>query len=163
MPPDVVFTVKARFAIQRVANRSAKPASELLFDSLAQALPAGARRSVVSARQLLYRVGPIYIDMEIDKEATSDQASIVGQMLDSSRPGHPLAGVPVVLLDQGRGVARTLTNGNGEFHLDFAMKDDLKLSVTFDRKHPVSLPIANMHGNTNTIAASTERKAAGVR
>jgi hypothetical protein len=160
MPPNqIVLTVKASFAIQKAAPRSV---FELLFDSLAQPLPAGARNAATFGRQLLYRIGAVYIDMEVDRRSNSDHASLVGQMLDSSRPGHPMAGIPVVLLDRGRRVAHTSSNDNGEFHLEFDMKNDLKLSVSVDRQR-VHLPITTASPKISNRSHGKKRKAsAGV-
>jgi hypothetical protein len=158
-PPDgVVRTVKAYFATQRPVMGRSKVGFELLFDSLARPATAGARSSVVSARQLLYRVGTVYVDMEVDRETASGRASLVGQMLDSSRPDLPMSGVPVVLLNRGRRVARTSSNNNGEFQLDFAMATDLKLSVAVDRRKPVYLPITSPQLGTSKSAVSSTKK-----
>lgn len=147
MPSDeIVLTVSASLAIQKDAKRNT---CELLFDSSAQPLPPGARTSGVSGRQLLYRIGSIYVDMEISKEANSERASVVGQMLDSSRPGHPVVGIPVTLLDRGRNVARALSNDNGEFRLVFERRKDPKLAVAVGRKNPVRLPITEMNLSPN--------------
>jgi len=141
MPPEIVLTVNASFAIEKDVKKNS--IFELLFDSSAQPLPPGARSSGVSSRQLLYRIGSIYVDMEIGKDADAERASVVGQMLDSSRPGHPVAGIPVALLDRGRNVARTLSNDNGEFRLVLETKKDPRLSVMVGRKNPVRLPITD--------------------
>ena len=164
MPADqIVLSVKASIAIQTNTKNDAAHASELLFDSSAQPLPPGARTSVVSGRQLLYRIGSVYIDMEIDRKADSQRAALVGQMLDSARPGHPLAGVPVALHDRGRNVARTLSNDNGEFRLEFDIRTDLKLQVSVDRRHPVYLPITKMDVDSHPSSPGKKRKAsAGV-
>jgi len=159
MPPDqIVLTVNASFAIQKDVKNNSKP-FELLFDSSAQPLPPGARTSGVSSRQLLYRIGPIYVDMEVGKDADSEQASVVGQMLDSSRPGHPVAGISVTLLDRGRSVARTSSNDNGEFRLVFEAKKDPRLSVAVGRKNPVRLPITD----ANLQPSLSDRGAEGRR
>jgi hypothetical protein len=149
MPPDqIVLTVNASFAIQKDVKNKNNPC-ELLFDSSAQPLPPGARSSGASSRQLLYRIGSVYIDMEVGKDSDVDRVSVVGQMLDCSRPGHPVAGIPVTLLDRGRNVARTLSNDSGEFRLVLEAKKDLRLSVVVGRKNPVRLPItdANLQSN----------------
>ena len=114
---------------------------ELLFDSLAQSGNDGIRTSVVVSRQLLFRIGSIFLDVELDKEVNSDRVSLTGQMVESSNPGHPPVGIPVVLLQRGKGIVRTLSNDNGEFQFDFIMRRDLKLEVTVDRSGPVRLPI----------------------
>jgi hypothetical protein len=107
---------------------------------------AGARSSVASARQLLYRVGTVFVDMRVDSEGNSDRAALVGQMLDSARPGHPVAGVPVILMAGRKNLASTISNSNGEFHLEFLIKSNLRLSVTVGDNPPVYLPITGVEG-----------------
>ncbi len=143
-PAGIVQIAKAYFATQQ--NRAPQPNSafELLFDSLAQPVAAGARATVASARQLLYRVGTVYVDMRVDSENNSDRAALVGQMLDSAHPNHPVSGVPVVLLDGRKNVASTISNNNGEFHLEFDLKSNLRLSVTVGNLAPVYLPITGI-------------------
>lgn len=140
----IVRVAKAYFGTQQ--DRAHKPAGliELLFDSLSEPLAAGARASVASARQLLYRVGTVYVDMRVDSEVNSEQAALVGQMLDSAHPGHPVSGVPVVLMDGRKNVASTISNTNGEFHLAFAIKNNLRLSITVGNASPVYLPITGV-------------------
>jgi hypothetical protein len=142
-PADgVVRTVKAYFETEQL--RTSKSASKLLFDSLTHPLAVGARASVASARQLLYRVGTLYVDMRVDSEFNSERAALVGQMLDSAHPGHPVGGVPVILLDGRKSVASTISNSNGEFHLEFLIKSNLRLSVTVGDTAPVYLPITGV-------------------
>jgi hypothetical protein len=158
-PDQIVLSVKASFAIQKATKNGVTQPSELLFDSMAQPLPPGARASVVSGRQLLYRIGSVYVDMEIDRKANSARAALVGQMLDSARPGHPLAGIPVALHERGRSIANTLSNDNGEFRLEFDVKNDLKLLLSMDRRHPVHLPITNSSLESSTSSPGKRRKA----
>jgi hypothetical protein len=135
----------------RASNRDASDLSgsgdsvdyELLFDSEDQAIGDGLRNSVIAARQLLFRIGSVFLDLEVGRESDSNQASIIGQMLDSSSPGHPPAGVRIALLDRNRPVASASSNDHGEFQLQFTLKANLKLSVELDRKKPVHLPITN--------------------
>ncbi len=143
-PVGIVQIAKAYFATQQSRDPQSSSAFELLFDSLTQPVTAGARASVASARQLLYRVGTVYVDMRVDSENNSDRAALVGQMLDSAHPNHPVAGVPVVLLDGRKNVASTFSNNNGEFHLEFDLKSNLRLSVTVGDLAPVYLPITGI-------------------
>ncbi len=143
-PAGIVQIAKAYFATERNRTPQSKTAFELLFDSMAQPIAAGARASVASARQLLYRVGTVYVDMRVDSENNSERAALVGQMLDSAHPNHPVSGVPVVLLDGRKNVASTISNTNGEFHLEFALKSNLRLSVTVGDLAPVYLPITGI-------------------
>lgn len=139
---DKAFILEALLQTLSVPGAN-KNGFELLFDTFAQSNPEGTRTSVVSARQLLFRIGAVFVDVEVDCEANSDRASLIGQMLDSSNPGRPPAGVPVTLLDRGRNIARTSSNDNGEFQFQFAMKRNLKLAVAVDRDRPVHLPISS--------------------
>lgn len=131
---------------------------ELLFDSSTQSCADGVRTSVISARQLLYRIGAVFVDLEVATQRDSRRASLVGQMLDSGNPGHPPAGVPVVLLDQRRRVASTSSNDYGEFQLEFAMKDNLKLRVAVNGGKPVHLPISPRFGKPSSVRAQTRSR-----
>jgi len=158
MPADqIVLSVKASFVIEK-GNKEGN-ASELLFDSAAQPLPPGARASVISGRQLLYRIGTVYVDMEMDRMSNSERAALVGQMLDSARPGQPLAGISVSLHEHGRSIARTLSNDNGEFRFEFDIKKGLTLLVSMDRRHTVRLPLTNLDVRSTTSSPGKRRKA----
>jgi hypothetical protein len=160
VPPDgVVRTVKAHFRTQYFAV-SRPRAFELLFDSLAQPAGAGARTSGLSARQLLYRVGSVFVDMEIDNKISSRRASLIGQILDRSKPDRPLAEVPVTLVSRDRNIARTSSNQNGEFQFDFAMKSDLQLSVALGDE-PVLLPISSSPAAVKSARNDTKRRPHG--
>ncbi|HVH88379.1 MAG TPA: hypothetical protein VM912_16790 [Terriglobales bacterium] len=135
-------------AVLKSNLNNSENAFELLFDSFVEPAKTRARTSVTSARQLLFRIGPVFVDLQVGRESSSDRASLIGQMLDSSNPGHPPVGIPVILLDGGRSVARTCSNDNGEFQLEFVMKKNLQLSVAVNRDNPVSLPITSAPGKT---------------
>jgi hypothetical protein len=145
MPSDqIVLSVNASFAIRKDTEYTDKN-FELLFDSSAQPLPPGARAAAVSSRQLLYRIGSVYIDMEVGLDAGAERALVGGQVLDSSRPGHPVAGIPVTLIDRGQNIAQTLSNDNGEFRLVFDNRSNSRLTVALGLKNPFRLPITSTH------------------
>lgn len=150
-PEELALTAKRYLEREKNPNErsegSNRAAYEILFDSLAEGASKGLRNSVVAARQLLFRIGTIFVDVEIGRETDSKSAFLIGQMLDSSNPGHPPAGVPVELLDHGKAVATTSSNDYGEFQLQFVVKDNLKLSVEFDRNSPVHLAITSPPGS----------------
>jgi len=153
-PQGILRSAKAYFEAQQKPAAQPRGLFELLFDSLAQPAVAGARASVASARQLLYRVGTVYVDMRVDSEVNSERAALVGQMLDSARPGHPVAGVPVILMDGRKNVASAVSNNNGEFQIEFLIKSNLRLSVTVGNSVPVYLPITGIEERKRTTAAS---------
>jgi len=145
MTPEEMAAVAQKYVTQQmesnVFNRAAPHRYEVLFDSWAQPAEAMLRGSVTASRQLLFRIGAIFIDVEVGREADSNSASLVGQILDSSKPGEPPSGVPIALLVRGRRIASTSTNDHGEFRFQFVVKQDLKLSVELERNKSVYLPI----------------------
>jgi|SRR5581483_1563743 len=159
-PETMAIAASKRDATQRdfrLSGSGDNVAYELLFDSEDQATGDGLRNSVIAARQLLFRIGSVFVDLEVGRETDSNQASITGQMLDSSTPGHPPAGIRIALLDRNRLVASASSNDHGEFRLQFALKDNLKLSVELDRNKPVHLPITNPPGGKRRSSGSAKR------
>lgn len=132
-------------------------AYQLLFDGQEHATIDGLRNSVIAARQLLFRIGSIFVDLEVGRENDSNQASITGQMLDCASPGHPPTGIRIALLDRNRPVASVSSNDHGEFRLRFALKDNLKLSIELDRNKPVHLPITNPLRSKSRSSGSVKR------
>jgi anti-sigma factor RsiW len=153
-PAGIVRLVKAYFDAQQRKTVQPKGVFELLFDSLAQPAVVGARASVASARQLLYRVGTVFVDMRVDSEVNSERAALVGQMLDSARPGHPVSGVPVILMDGRKNVASAISNNNGEFQIEFLIKNNLRLSVAVGDGTPVYLPITGVEDRKRPAGTS---------
>lgn len=117
---------------------------ELLFDSLSQPVTAGARASVASARQLLYRVGTVYVDLRVDMESDSQQAVLVGQLLDSSKPGHPISDVRVSIRSGRKKFSESVSNANGEFQMEFPVQSNMEVTLQLTEKEKVSLPLTGI-------------------
>jgi hypothetical protein len=139
-PAGLERSVKAWFATQQPTKQASRLA--MLFDSLLEPLAAGVRSSVASARQLLYRVDSIYVDMRIDSESGSERATLVGQLLDASRAGKPVDGVKLTLLGGDSILNSAVSNENGEFQLEFTLRDHVQLLVALDPSAPVCVPIS---------------------
>lgn len=149
--PEQIAIAIRQYATKPIASNlfpgaGDKPEYELLFDSYAQPAGDGIRNSVTAARQLLFRIGAIFVDVELGRRADSNSTSLVGQLLDSSNPGRPPAGVVVALVDGGRRIAASTTNDCGEFRFEFAPRENLRLSVRFDHCKPVYLPLVDPPG-----------------
>jgi hypothetical protein len=57
-------------------------------------------------------------------------------------------------MDGRKNVASTISNNNGEFHLEFALKNNLRLSVTVGDSSPVYLPITGIEDRKRPTVAS---------
>ena len=130
-PENVLHAVKAGF---RLRNVVAFPLGKLdlavlQFDSDLQPLAAGMRSGQGSARQLLYKSGSVCIDMRMQPTPGFKSILLIGQLLDSSKPGHGIGGIPVSLLSKGDTLFRKKTNDVGEF--DFGVKPMHEMQLVF--------------------------------
>jgi hypothetical protein len=100
----------------------------LIFDSAMQPLIQGVRGSA-AVRQMLFKSGSIFIDMQIQPTPGSDSRVLIGQLHDSTQPEHGIGGVPVSLFLEGGTVSRNETNQAGEF--DFGIHAMGRLHLVF--------------------------------
>jgi hypothetical protein len=144
-PPDASLrAVKAGFALRKVVSfPSGKlDLATLQFDSDRQPLAAGMRSGQATARQLLYKSGSVCIDMRLEPTPGSESIVLIGQLLDSMRPGHGISGVPVSLLSKGNTLLRKQTNAAGEFDFGLEPRSDMQLvfGIGNSRTIVVSVP-----------------------
>ena len=154
---DKAHIVEALLGIPPASPRHRKSGYELVRDTSVQPVAEGTRSSAVSARQLLFRIGTVFVDLEIEHRANSNRASLTGQMLDSSNPRCPLSKVPVALLGRNRNIASTITNENGEFQFQLARRSNLKLSVAIHGDKPVHLPITYPPAKWEVVRSGSNR------
>lgn len=117
----------ARYGPQKPVSRLAKMA-QLIYDSFRQPLPVGVRTAGTATRQLLFRSANYLVDINVDSRPGSGRVSLVGQIVDSSKPDKGIAAVPVLLQKGSDSLAETITNEFGEFQLEFEAGKSLQLS-----------------------------------
>ncbi|MGA8270411.1 MAG: carboxypeptidase-like regulatory domain-containing protein [Candidatus Sulfotelmatobacter sp.] len=143
-PEDLVRLVKLEFAAKQETRSEKWSLASLLFDSIAQPLPAGVRSGDASVRQVVYEAEGLTVDLRFDRIVPSGGVSVVGQLLDNRVPRELLTGASIVVLtEDGDLVATTLTNGSGEFQLEFEPADHLRLTARVGRRR-VQIPLANL-------------------
>jgi len=133
------FTRQLKFARGKVN------VAELIFDSAVQPLVKGVRGSA-AVRQMLYKSGSLFIDMQIQPTPGSDSRVLIGQLHDSAKPNHGIRGVPVSLLLEGGTVSRNETNEAGEF--DFGIHALGKLHLLFGIDENRTLLVAVPDGDS---------------
>ncbi len=107
-------------------------------------LLAGVRSSAATARQLVYEAEGLVVDLRFDRLIPSGMVSAVGQILDKRVPRELLGGSAVVVwTDDGQLIATTEANGFGEFQLEFAPQDRLRLTARVGRRR-VHIPLTNL-------------------
>jgi hypothetical protein len=124
---------KARLGMQQIA--------ELIFDSYAQPQVAGVRSTSAGPRQLLYRAGPVMIDMKMQVAGDADRFALIGQVLTSGEKKHAMRQVPVHLLSGTDELLSTATNQFGEFYLEHETSKDLQVSLEVNSEHNVFIPL----------------------
>jgi hypothetical protein len=117
----------------------------LIFDSALQPLIKGVRGSA-AVRQMLFKAGSIFIDMQIQPTPGSDSRVLIGQLHDSVNPDHGIGGVPVSLFLEGGAVSRNETNQAGEF--DFGIHALGKLHLVFGIGENRTLMVAVPDGDS---------------
>jgi hypothetical protein len=135
---------KARAAFQAFSAKGRQTMREvaiLVFDSFSQVPLAGVRSSAAAAeRQLLYRAGPLMIDMKLQMSRDAEHFSLMGQVLNSDE-AIAMNEVPVHLLSGAAQLASTSTNRFGEFRLDHDSGKDLHVSLELSQEKEVFIPL----------------------
>jgi hypothetical protein len=139
---DTVRIAKAAFGAVSVKSRKPmRDLATLVFDSFAQLQVTGIRSTTAGARQLLYRVGPLMIDMKLQMASDTDRFSLVGQVVSSDDSSAAMNEVPVHLLSGTSELASTSTNQFGEFFLEHDNGKDLQVSLEVSREKEVFIPL----------------------
>jgi len=103
--------------------------AQLVFDSVHQTAFSGIRHGSVDSRCLLYRAGPVFIDLSLDLTQSSGHIALQGQVMDSDTKTKGIEEIPVMLQSGQETLARTLTDEFGEFELQCEARKGLQLSV----------------------------------
>lgn len=143
-PSDAIRMVKVEFE----AQKGGSPAT-LIFDSLSQPALAGVRSAgTAAARQMVYEVEGLMVDLRFDRPVRSKCISLIGQVLDQRAPGASLANASVMLwTEKGLVLAETKTNGLGEFQLEFEAENRLRLSIQSVAGTLIRIPLADLSLN----------------
>jgi hypothetical protein len=130
-PGDVVAFVKSAFKIQRLrcAPGIVEALAELVFDSIWQPALAEVRSGSVDSRFLLYKAGPVLIDLHLNLTESSGHIALQGQVMDSEKEPKGIEEILVLLQSGQETIARTQTNEFGEFQLECDARKSLQMSV----------------------------------
>jgi hypothetical protein len=83
--------------------------------------------------------------MRFERNHQRNLISASGQVLDKEAPLSWLGNAAIVLwTNQGRMVTKTETNGCGEFQLEFAPQDQLRLSVITEGRRTLRIVLGSL-------------------
>ncbi len=146
-PPDgVVRMVKLEFATTQSPQPSPWMLARLVFDSLGQPLTSGVRSGASESRQLMFDSEGTMVDLVLDTRPQSGTISLVGQVIDKGGAKVAPRQVAVILwTETGQPLAETSANEFGEFQLEFAPQDQLRISVEIAGCKPIRIPPMNLN------------------
>jgi len=130
-PADVVSFVKAAFKTLKPLRAPSMVATlaQLAFDSFRQPVLAGVRSGSADSRCLLYRAGPVLIDLNLNLTHSSGHIALQGQVMNSETRAKGIEEIPVLLQSGQETIAQTQTNEFGEFQLECDARKSLQISV----------------------------------
>lgn len=141
-PPDGAVRM-ARLEFLKLPSPDPVPSimARLVFDSLSQPLTIGVRSGAPDSRQLMFDAEGTMVDVVLDVQPQSGTMSLMGQVLDKDRDKVTPHEVAVILwTDSGQPLAETAANEFGEFQMEFAAQDRVRLSVEIAGRKPIQIP-----------------------
>lgn len=105
--------------------------AHLVYDSLREAQPVGARLPKKLSRHALYEVGGYCVDLLLEFKS-DERIGLIGQVMNRQDCKVPTANVIVELMSEAVCVAQTNTNEYGEFRMDFESAARLHLRIQVD-------------------------------
>ncbi|HEY1272570.1 MAG TPA: hypothetical protein VGF08_11320 [Terriglobales bacterium] len=144
-PDSAVRMVKQEFALRQPPAASPAVLARLVFDSLLQPLPVGVRSGGSDSRQLVYETDATTVDLRLDAQRQSNMISLVGQVVDKQSTKLMPRQVSVVLwTENGQPQAEAPANEFGEFQMEFAAQDRLRLSIEIAGEKTIRIPPTNL-------------------
>jgi hypothetical protein len=116
---------------------------EVLYDSRLEGAQAG-RRSARRPTQLLYQAGRFCLDVQLTREAPSNQVLAVGQIVDVLDKDHLVAGAPLTVASAQDTLVRSFTNEFGEFQVEYVPRGELWLKIVLDDGQAFVIPLPRL-------------------
>ena len=161
-PPDnAVRMVKLEFAARQSQQAAPWVLGRLVFDSLTQPLPAGIRSGVSDSRQLVFDADGTIVDLVLNAKPQSTTVSLVGQVVDKRKTKSPTPPQVAITLwtESEQPLAAASANEYGEFQMEFAAQERLRLSIEIAGQKPIRIPAVNLnptvtHGSITAVRPS---------
>jgi hypothetical protein len=155
-PADgVVRMAKLRFANWLTAKTEPGIGASLILDTLAHPGFAGIRSRSATARQMVYEADGLAIDLRFEPSALAKRISLTGQVLDKLLPRTSCEAANITLwTDKGLALGEAQANAFGEFHLDFELQDNLRLSIQVAGHTLIRIPLGSLRAEQGSQSSS---------
>jgi hypothetical protein len=132
-PADIVRWAKAISVVQKpLRSPRLRLIPRLLYNSLADPMPAGMRSEDTLSHQALYEAENFVIDLRLEHEKGCPVVTLLGQVSDRRDPGRAMPSAPILLMSRTNVVSRAVSNRFGEFQMEYAPAAHLRLRVPVD-------------------------------
>jgi hypothetical protein len=158
-PPEyAVRYAQAVFTHRRPEAKLERLIAQLVYDSAREPLPAGIRTGERLSRRAIFAAGDHQVDLQLDREPTSDVVTLVGQVVGRVQTSG-LADVPVWLMQRDRLVTRTTCNTFGEFQLEYEPRRNLRLLFSLEEVGKrLEIALDHLGRGTKSSPTITKRK-----
>ena len=99
---------------------------------MGQAALEGVRSAGPSTGHILFKEGTLLLDVHMQPRSAAERVSMVGQLLDTGHAQKIFANRAVSVMREKDILARTKTNGFGEFRLEFEPAADLLVMIELE-------------------------------
>jgi hypothetical protein len=145
VPSYAVHSARAIFALQRPEKLYFFPriVGQLVYDSFKEPLPVGLRARHRMTRHMMYQAGDHSVDIRIEHLRAGGSVTLAGQIISRANPERPIALLPVLLLSGKKILAHAVSNGFGEFQLEYRPTRRLRLYLqgAQDLQRQIELPL----------------------
>ena len=142
---ELVRMVKLEFEARKQVEPQDCIDASLVFDSRMQPLAVGIRSGAITARQVVYEVDGLLVDVRLEAQPRCNKIFAVGQMLDKQVPRASVQDASVTLwTEKGLPIQTTRTSASGEFQLEFEAQDHVRLSIQIMGRPPVRIPLGTL-------------------
>lgn len=146
VPPELVAKAKAIFPPAAAAKPVGwkKLAAALVFDSLAQPLPAGVRVLGTGERHAVYRAGEFEIHLQWEP-AASGQVACIGQITAAGPSRETLAGLPIEVRSGRKLLVEAKANSFGEFEVQYRASPSPTLVIPLPlMRRRIAIPLGGL-------------------
>ena len=151
VPEHLVSAAKAIFPAAPKESASTvwsdlpRLAAKLIYSSLNEAVPEGARSAADTLVQVVYEAGEYRIDFQLEPENECVAVAVVGQVVNQAAGGEPVAGVPAGLVARKKMLSTTQSNRFGEFCLMSRLQHGLRLCIQIEAVgRRIEIPLDNL-------------------
>lgn len=153
IPDYAIRNIRSVYALQRPEEVQLLPrtVARLVYDSFREPLLAGVRSQQQAAHQLMYVAGPYAIDLRLEQERGSPHVRLIGQIANQDRAAG-VPDVPVFLLSRNSVLCRTATNNFGEFAMEYAPSNGLRIFAPIPGENHIEVRLGGVSSAQRRMA-----------